>query len=96
MPEMNSKQAGFTYSNCGTFTKNKERIQNFMQAENTNYIYENDLDKSCSQHDMVYGKYKDLPKRTESDNVLRNKAFRIASNPKYHGYERAFNGLQVF
>ena len=46
--------------------------------------------------DMVYGKYKDLPKRTESDNVLRNKAFRIASNPKYHGYERAFNGLQVF
>ena len=53
-----------------------------------NYIYRNDLDKACFQLDIAYGKYKDLTKRTESDKVLRDKAFKIASNPKYDGYER--------
>ena len=52
-----------------------------MQTGNTNYIYRNDLDKACFQHNMAYGKYKDLTKRTQSDKVLRNKAFEIASNP---------------
>ena len=37
---------------------------------------------------MAYGKYKDLTKRTQSDKVLRDKAFEIASNPKYDGYQR--------
>ena len=37
---------------------------------------------------MVYGKSKDLAKRTQSDKVLRDKAFKIASNPKYDGYQR--------
>ena len=55
---------------------------------NTNYIYRNDLDKACLQNDMAYGKYKDLTKRTESDKVLKDKAFKIASNPKFNGYER--------
>ena len=36
---------------------------------------------------MAYGKYKDLNKRAQSDNVLRDKAFEIASNPKYDGYQ---------
>ena len=53
-----------------------------MQTGNTNYIYKNDLDKTCFHHDMAYGKFKDLTKRTESDKVLRGKAFKIASNPK--------------
>ena len=53
-----------------------------METRNTNYIYKNDLDKACFQHDMVYGKYKDLTKETESDKVLKNKALKIASNPK--------------
>ena len=52
-----------------------------MQAENTDQIYKNDLDKACFEHDMAYGKYKDLAKRTESDKFLRIKAFKIASNP---------------
>ena len=63
MPEMHLKQPGFTYSACVPLTKNKERIQKFVQTGNTNYIYKNDLDKAC--HDMAYGIYKDLTKRTE-------------------------------
>ena len=93
MPEMHLKQPGFTYSACGPFTKNKERIEKFMQTGNTNYIYKNDLDKACFQHDMAYGKYKDLNKRTQSDKVLRNRAFKIASNPKYDGYQRGLASM---
>ena len=69
MPEMQLKQPRFTYSTCDPFTKKKERIQKFMQTRITNYIYKNDLDKACFQHDMVYGKYKDLDKRAGSDRV---------------------------
>ena len=47
---------GFTYSACGPFTKNKERIEKFMKTENTGFIYRNELDKACFQHDMAYGK----------------------------------------
>ena len=60
-----------------------------MKTGNTDFIYKNDLDKACFQHDMAYGKSKDLARRTESDKVLRNKTFEIASDPKY-------DGLQVF
>ena len=67
MPEMHLKQTGFTYSACGAFSKKKERIQVFMQTGNTNYIYKNNLDKACFQHDIAYSKYKNLTKRTESD-----------------------------
>ena len=56
MPEMHLRQPGFTYSACGPFTKNKERIEKFMQTGNTDFIYENELDKACFQHDMAYGK----------------------------------------
>ena len=93
MPEIHLKQLGFTYSACGPFTKNKERIEKFMQTGNTNFIYKNKLDKACFQHDMAYGKSKDLVKRTQSDKVLRNKAFKIASNPKYHGYQRGLASM---
>ena len=85
MPEMHLKQPGFTYSTCGSFTKNKERIKKFKQTGNTEYIYKNNLDKSYFQHDMAYDKFKDLNKRTQLDKVLRDKAFEIASNPKYNG-----------
>ena len=47
MPEMHLKQPGFTYSACGPFTKNKERIKKFMQTGNTNFIYKSELDKAC-------------------------------------------------
>ena len=87
MPEMHLRQPGFTYSACGPFAKNKERIKKFMQTGNTDFIYKNELDKACSQHDLAYGKSKDLVKRTQSVKVLRDNAFKIASNPKYDGYQ---------
>ena len=88
MPEMHLKQPAFTYFPCGPFTKNKERIEKFMQTGNTNFIYKNELDKACFQHDMAYGKTKDLVRRGQSDKVLKDKAFNIASDPRYDGYPR--------
>ena len=93
MPELHLKQPGFTYSGCGPFFKSKEWIQKFMQTENTNFIYKNDIDKTYFQHDMAYGKSKDLAKRTQSDKVLRDKAFEIASDLKYDGYQRGLASM---
>ena len=93
MPKMHLKQPGFSCSACGPFTKNKERIEKFMQTGNTDFIYRNELDKACFQHDMAYGKSKDLAKRTQSDKVLRDKAFKIASDPKYDGYQRGLASM---
>ena len=59
-----------------------------MKTGNTDFIYRNGLDKTCFQHDMAYGKSKDLAKRTQSNKILRDKAFRVASHPKYNGYQR--------
>ena len=81
MRKMHLRQRGFTYSASGPFTKNKERIEKFMQTRNTNFIYKNELDKACFQHDIAYSKSKDLVKRTQSDKVLGDKAFKIASDP---------------
>ena len=81
MPELHLKQSGFTYNACGPFTRNKERIEKFMEKGNIDFIYRNELDKACFQHDMAYGKSSDLIKRTQSDKVLRDKKFKIASNP---------------
>ena len=93
MPEMRLRQPGFTYSVCGPFTTNEERIKKFMTTGNTDFIYKNELDKACFQHDMGYCKSKDLVKRTQSDKVLRDKTFKIASNPKYDGYERGLASI---
>ena len=93
MPEMHLRQPGFTYSACGPFTKNKERIEKFMQSDNTDFIYKNELDKACFQHDMAYGKSKALVKGTQSEKVLRDKAFKIASDPKYDGYQRGLASM---
>ena len=93
MLEMHLKQPAFTYSACGPFTKNKERLKKFMQTGNANFIYKNELDKACFQHDMAYGKSKDLVKRTQSDKVLKDKAFKIASDPKYDGYQRGLASM---
>ena len=73
MPEMLLKQPEFTYSACGPFSKNKERIEKFMKTGNKNFIYRNELDKAWFQHDMAYGKSKNLARRTQSDKVLRDK-----------------------
>ena len=63
MPKMHLKQPGFTYSACGRFTKNKERIKKFKETGDKSYTYKNELDKVCFQHDMAYGAFKDLKKK---------------------------------
>ena len=93
MPETHLKQPGFTYSACGAFTKNKQIIQIFMETGEKNYIYRNELDKACFQYDMAYEDFKGLKRRTQSDKVLKDKVFAIASNPKYNGYQRGLASM---
>ena len=70
---MHLKQPSFTYSACEPFTKNKERIKKFKETGESRYIYQNELDKTCFQHDLAYGDFKDLHRRTIDDKVLRDK-----------------------
>ena len=88
MPEMHLKQPGFTYSSSAPFTKKSKELKNLQRLENTDFIYRSDFDKAYFQNDMTYCESKDLSRRTQSDKFLRNKAFEIASNPKYDGYQR--------
>ena len=90
---MHLKQPEFTYSACGPFTRNKERIEKFMKTGNTDFIYRNELDKACFQDDMAYGDFKYLARRTASDKVLRDKALKIAKNPEYDGYQRGLASI---
>ena len=64
-----------------------------METGNTDFIYRNGLDKACFQHEMTYGKSKHLARRTQSDKVLRDKAFKIASDPKYDGYQKGLASM---
>ena len=93
MPEMHLRQPQFVYSTCGPFTRHKERINKFKQTGDTRYIYRNYLDKACFQHDSAYADHKDLINRTKSDKVLRDKAYNIASNPEYDGYQRGIASM---
>ena len=88
LPEMHLRQVGFTCGACGSFTKNKEKIQKFKEIGDSRYIYQNELNKDCFQHDIAFGDFKDLNRRTSADKVLRDKAFYIAKNQKYDGYQR--------
>ena len=88
MPEIHLRQPGFTYSACGQFTKNAEAIQKFKETGDSLYIYQNELDKACFQHDMAWEELRDLTRRTAFDKILRDKAFDIAKNLKYDGYQR--------
>ena len=93
MSEMHLRQPGFTYSAYGPFTKNKERIQKFKETGDSRYINQNELDKACFQHDMAYRDFKDLTGRTAGDKILCDKAFYIAKNPKYDGYQRVLASM---
>ena len=93
MPEMHLRQPGFSYSTCGPFTKNKERIQKFQETGDTSYIYKNEFDKACFQHYMAYGDFKDIKRRTASDKILRDKLSNIAKNPKYDRYQRGLASM---
>ena len=73
--------------------KNKERIQKFKLTGYSRYIYQNELDKACFQCGMAYGDFEDLTRRTALDKILRDKAFNIAKNPKFDGYQRKLGSL---
>ena len=91
MAEMHSRQPGFTYTGCAPFSK--IFLKKFKETGDSKYIYQNELDKACFQHDMAYGDFKDLLRRIAADKVLRDKAFNIAKNPKYHRYPRGLVSL---
>ena len=74
-------------------TEIKKSIERFMQTRNTDFIYRNDLDKTCFQHDMAYSKSKDVANRTQSDRLLIDKPFKIASDPKYDSCQRGLASM---
>ena len=53
----------------------------------------NELDKACFTHDAAYSDSKDLTKRTAADKILKNRAFNIAKDPKYDGYQRGLASM---
>ena len=90
-PEMHLRQPRFTYSACEPFNKNKEEKK--KETGYSRYIYQNELGKACFQHDMTYGDFKDLNRRTAADKVLRDKSSDIAKNQKYDGYQRGLASM---
>ena len=93
MSEMHLRHPRFTYSACGTFTKNRERIQKFKETRDSWYNYQNELNKACFQHDMAYGDFKDLSRRRASDKILRDEAFNFAKSSYYDGYQRGLASM---
>ena len=86
-PEMHLRQPGFLYSACGRFTKNKERIKKFKETGDSRYIYQNESDKTCFEHDITYKDFKDLNRKTFADKVLGDKAFNAAKDTKDDEYQ---------
>ena len=76
-----------------TIYKKQEKKQKFKETGDSCYIYQNESDKACFQHDMAYGDLKDLTRRTVSDKILRDKVFNIAKNPKYDRYQRGLASM---
>ena len=64
-----------------------------MKQEIEAIFTKNELDEACFQHDMAYGDFKDLARRTASDKILRDRAFNIAKNPKYDGYQKGLASM---
>ena len=93
MPELHLKQSGFTYSACGPFTKHRERIKKFRETGKLKHLYRNEIDKACFAHDAAYCDSKDLVKRTISDKILKDKAYEVARNGKYDGYQRVLASM---
>ena len=93
VPEMHLRQPQFVYRACGPFNRHRERIKKLKKTGDTRYTYRNDLDKACFQHDSAYADNKDLINRTKADKVLREKAYNIACNPEYGGYQRSLTSI---
>ena len=90
---MHFRKSGFMYNACGTFTKNKTRIQKLMATGDFRYVYRKELYKACFQLAIISGCFKDQPKRTESEKVFHDKALKIASDPKHNGYQRGLASM---
>ena len=93
MPEIHLRQPGFAYSAYRSFTKYKERMQKLKETGDSQYIYQNELDKAWFRHDKAYGHINDLPRMNASDRVLPNKTFNANKNPKYDGYQRGLASM---
>ena len=74
VPELRLKQPRFTYSACGAFTKDRERIQKFRETGNLKHLRRNELDKALFAHDAAYSHNKDLVKRTISNKILKDRS----------------------
>ena len=75
------------YSACDPFTKHTQRISKFLNTGLLSEIYKDELVKACFGHDAAYNKHKDLKNRTQSDIVLKSKAYEIATDPKIDGFQ---------
>ena len=94
MPEAHLKDLKVgTYSACGPITRHKDRINKFIQTGDTNYIYKNELNKACFAHYAAYIDFKDIKNRTAADKILRDKAYKIAKDPKYYGSQRGLASM---
>ena len=82
-----------TYSACGPLTRHKDRINKFIQTGDTHYIYKNELDKACFAHDAAYSDFKDIKSRAIADKISRDKAYKIAVNPKYYSSQRGLASM---
>ena len=93
MPEMHLKQPRFTYSSCEPFNKNKEEIKKSKETKDSRYIYQNEVDIADLEHDMAYGNFKDLNRRTAANKLLLNKAFNIAKSPKCDSFQHVLDSM---
>ena len=93
VPELDLKHPGFTYSACGTFTKHRERIQEIRKTSNLNSLYRNELDKACFPFDTAYSESKDVANRATSDKTFKDRAYEIANNCGYDGYQRPLTSM---
>ena len=85
MPKLHLKKPRFTYSTCGAFTKHCQRIQKFRETGNLKYLYRNELGKTYFAHDVAYSESK--------DKILEDRAYEIARNCNYDGYQRALASM---
>ena len=76
-----------------TIYKKQEKIQKLKETEDSRYIYQNEIDETCFEHNMIYGVFKDLTRKTASDKILYDKAFNIAKNPKYDVYQKSLASM---
>ena len=81
------------YSACGSFIRHQKRIDMFMKDGRVSHILKHRLDAACFQHDSGYAEYKDRAHRRQSDIVLKNKALKIATDPRVNGYQRGLASM---